>query len=182
MKVDSAMVPPKLTNSPRDLRIRAFLDYAVTDGQQNIPSGYATLPKALQLQTLNYTGDQFLANTTTTTTTTTTPGGGSGAGSSNGGGSGYTGSGYSDGSYTGNAGSYNGDTTPTASPSGASGAHGGGKSTTTTKPKVAKLAGMRLPASGDHLVLPIVLILAAIALIVRGVEAARHRVRFRRTP
>jgi phosphate transport system substrate-binding protein len=180
MKVDSAMVPPKLTNSPRDLRIRAFLDYAVTDGQQNIPSGYATLPKALQLQTLNYTGDQFLANTTTTTTTTTTPGGGNGTGSYNGGG-GYTGNGYSDGSYSGSDGGYTGDTTPTASPSGASGAKGGGKATTTTKPSVAKLAGLRLPDSGDHLVLPVVLVLAAVALLVRGVEAARHRVRFRRT-
>jgi phosphate transport system substrate-binding protein len=181
MKVDSAMVPPTLTNSPRDLRIRAFLDYAVTDGQQNLPSGYATLPKSLELQTLNYTGDQFLANTTTTTTTTTTTPGGNGTGSSDGGGSGYTGNGYSDGTYTG-GGTYSGDTTPTASPSAASGAKGGGKATTTTKPSLARLAGMRLPDSGDHLVLPIVLVLAAIALIVRGVEAARHRVRFRRAP
>ena len=43
-KVDSAMVPPKLTDSPQDLRIRAFLDYAAVAGQATLPPGYAPLP------------------------------------------------------------------------------------------------------------------------------------------
>jgi hypothetical protein len=173
------MVPPELTKSDRDQRIRAFLDYAVTDGQQSLPSGYAALPKSLQAQTLQYTGDEFLA-TTTTTTSTTTP---TTLGGNTGGSGGYTGNGsytggYSDGSYSG-SGDLTGTTTPTATPSGQTGSKGG-KATSTTAPKVAKLAGMRLPDSGDRLVLPIVLVLAAVALIVRGAVFARDRIRLRR--
>ena len=72
-KVDPAMVPTKLTNSPKDLRIRAFLDYAVTDGQSTLPPGYAALPTALATQTLQYTGDLSLLPPPPTTTTTTLP-------------------------------------------------------------------------------------------------------------
>ena len=39
------------------------------------------------------------------------------------------------------------------------------------------LAGLRLPDSGDRLVLPVVLILAAIALLVRAGVEAKNRTR-----
>jgi hypothetical protein len=182
MKVDSAMVPQKLTNSDRDLRIRAFLDYAVTDGQKVLPPGYAGLPQSLQLQTLRYTTDTQLATvptttTSTTSTTTTTqpfnPGGSGGAAN------GYTGG--SGGSYTGTSSDYTGSgsdgSTPTGTPTSAPGSRGRARTTTTTQPAVAKLAGLRLPDSGDRLVLPVVLILAAIAVIVRAGVEARNRTR-----
>jgi hypothetical protein len=167
MKVDQAMVPPDLTNSNRDLRIRALLNYAVTEGQRDLPPGYAGLPATLQMQTLDYTGDTFLANPPTTTTTTTTqPFNASGYNS----GSGYTG-GYSDGSYTG-TGSMGGETpgaTPTSRPR-------TGRVTTTT-PARAQLVGLTLPDSGDRLVLPVVLGLGLLALVVRLGEGARNRTR-----
>ncbi len=175
MKVDTAMVPPKLTNSNRDLRIRALLDHAVTDGQHNIPSGYAKLPGALRLQTLRYTGDTILATPTTTTTSTTTtttqafnPGGNNSGGDYTGGygTGGYAGSGYASGGA--------GIATPTSLP------RTTGRVTTTTQPRVAKLAGLRLPDSGDRLVLPVVLGLALIAVIVRLAESTGRRVRGRR--
>ena len=176
MKVDSAMVPTKLSGSDRDLRIRAFLDHAVTDGQKDLPPGYVGLPRSLQMQTLRYTGDTSLANeptTTTTTTPTTQPsnlGGGGTGGYTGGSGGGYLG-GSTD--YTGTG----GGSTPTGTPTSVPGTRGRATTTTTTQPAVAKLAGLRLPDSGDRLVLPVVLILAAIALIVRAAVEARSRMR-----
>jgi hypothetical protein len=165
MKVDQAMVPPKLTQSSRDLRIRAFLNHAVTDGQQDLPPGYAGLPKALQMETLEYTGDTFLANpTTTTTTTTTVPFDPSGYGG------GYS-DGYNSGGYSG-SGSTGGPTataTPTSRPR--------TRRETTTTAGTAQLVGLALPDSGDRLVLPVVLGLGLIALAVRMVEVTRNRTR-----
>jgi hypothetical protein len=179
MKVDSAMVPTKLSGSNRDQRIRAFLDYAVTDGQKVLPPGYMGLPHSLLMQTLRYTGDTQLANpppTTTTTTPTTQPY--NGGGTSGGGTGGYVG-GSSD--YTGGSSDYTGGSSDGSTPTGTSGSgpgtRGGAKTTTTTQPAVAKLAGLRLPDSGDRLVLPVVLILALIAVIVRAVVEARNRTR-----
>src|SRR4051794_19360561 len=43
-KVDHAVLPTKLMRTNKDLRIRAFLDYAVSYGQANLPPGYAPLP------------------------------------------------------------------------------------------------------------------------------------------
>jgi hypothetical protein len=167
MKVDQAMVPPKLTNSNRDLRIRAFLDHAVTDGQDGLPPGYAALPGALKMRTLGYTGDTSLATpTTTTTTTTTTPSFNPGVGT---GGTDYT-SGYSGGSTD-----YTGGTTPVATPTSSPASKH--RATTTTAVPVAKLAGLRLPDSGDRMVLPVVLGLALLALFVRLAEGAWSRVR-----
>jgi hypothetical protein len=181
MKVDSAMVPAKLTGSDRDLRIRAFLDRAVTDGQKDLPAGYAGLPRSLQLQTLRYTGDTQLADepttTTTTTTTTTQP---SGLGAGGGGNNGYAG-GSGGGEYNGGGTDYTGGgpaaSTPNATPTSAPRKRSGASTTTTTTRPVATLAGLRLSDSGDRLVLPVVLILGAIALLVRAAAEARNRTR-----
>jgi hypothetical protein len=171
MKVDQAMVPPKLTNSNRDLRIRALLNHAVTEGQQELPSGYAELPAALRMRTLRYTGDTFLAapttTTTTSTTTTTLPFDPSGHDGSDGD---YTG-GYDDGSSTGTGSTVG----PTPGPTPSSRPRPTGVTTTTAA--VAQLVGLQLPDSGDRLVLPVVLGLGLLALLVRLAEGTRNRMR-----
>jgi hypothetical protein len=121
------------------------------------------------MRTLEYTGDTHLATTTTTTTSTTTttqpfdPGGSGGTDPTGG---------YSDGGYTGTE--YPTATTPSATPTSSPASR---RVTPTTQAKVAKLAGLRLPDSGDRLVLPVVLGLALLALVVRLAESTRSRVR-----
>jgi hypothetical protein len=163
-KVDQAMVPKKLTTSPKDLRIRAFLDYAVGPLQQNLPAGYVPLPTSLQLQTLHYTGDPLQTTTTPSTTTTTLPAPdfsqGSSVGSSD-----YT------PSYTA--------PTPTTPPTAAPPTTRPttttkSPTTTTTPPRTAKLVALRLPDSGDHLVLPIATGLALLAILAASVDEVRR--------
>ena len=161
-KVDQAMVPKKLTDSPKDLRIRAFLDYAVGPGQSNLPAGYVPLPNALALQTLRYTGD-LPAPTPPTTTTTESD---SFAGSSdndvapllaNGG----------DGSTATSTGPATGPTTTSRA-----------KTTTTVHTASvrtnARFVALRLSDSGDHLVLPIVLWLGLFAVLAASGDGVRR--------
>ncbi|HTD49172.1 MAG TPA: substrate-binding domain-containing protein, partial [Acidimicrobiia bacterium] len=152
-KVDQAMVPPKLTTSPKDLRMRAFLDYAVGPGQMNMPPGYVPLPTALALQTLHYTTDLPVPTTTTTPTTTSfaipsspltnyvppTAGGG------------YPGSSPTTipGTSAPTTGGPNGTTSPAP---------------TTPAPNGARFVALRLSSSGDHLVFPIILGMGLLAV------------------
>jgi ABC-type phosphate transport system substrate-binding protein len=169
-KVDVAMVPPKLTNSPQDLRIRAFLDYAVTDGQSTLPPGYAAFPTALATQTLQYTGDLNLLPPPTTTTTTlpsTTVADGSAGSNDFSGGS----TGYSGGSSSGNVPPATAGTTPTTKSS-----NHVVKVTKTVEPKHVKFVAISLPDTGDRFALPVVFGLALLALLGWGVDIAYRRV------
>ena len=168
-KVDSAMVPPKLTGSPQDLRIRAFLDYAAVAGQATLPPGYAQFPTALQTQTLKYTGDlSLLPPPTTTTTTTTAPPADSG-----GGGSSFTGSSTD---YSSGSNSYVPSATVATTPTTKSSNHVV-KVTKTVEPKHVKFVAISLPDTGDRFALPIVFLLALLALAGWGVDAVYRRVR-----
>ena len=176
-KVDAAMVPPKLTNSPQDLRIRAFLDYAVTDGQSTLPPGYAALPTALATQTLKYTGDLSLLPPPPTTTTTTLPpttvdNGSVGSSDFNSGSTDYS-SGSSD--YVPPA------TAATTPPTTTSPNHVV-KVTKTVEPKQVKFVAISLPDTGDRFALPVVVGLALLALLGWGVDIAYRRVRRRARP
>jgi len=164
-KVDQAMVPKQLTGSDKDLRIRAFLDYAAGPGQMNVPLGYAPLPTPLELQTLRYTGDPPETTTTTTTTTTAAPvvpfdnnvapiGGSTSS------------------DYLGSSGTDN-TPTPTATPTTT---HGNATTTIHAKPapRKATFVVLRLPDSGDHLVLPILLGLGLLALLASFADSARR--------
>lgn len=163
-KVDQAMVPKKLTHSDTDLRIRALLDYAVGPGQAVLPPGYAPLPTPLEMQTLHYTGDPPPTTTTTTTTTTppapfddniTPPVGGPGG---------------SDPGSSGPIISPTSTSTPTPTTT--------GRPTTTRakpEPRKAQFVALRLPDSGDHLVLPIVFGLGLLALLASSANSVRRR-------
>ena len=178
MKVDQAMVPPELTHSNRDLRIRAFLDHAVTDGQDELPPGYATLPDMLKHRTLLYTGDTSLAirppprprRRPRRPPSRSTPAGTAELGLHEW----IRATGATPGRTTRRARHRTRRRPPSPTPR---------RVTTTTAAPVAKLAGLRLPDSGDRLVLPVVLGLALLALVVRasrGHEAAARGWRLRR--
>jgi hypothetical protein len=171
-KVDAAMVPPKLTNSPQDLRIRAFLDYAVTDGQSTLPPGYAALPTELATQTLKYTGDLNLLPPPTTTTTTTLPPPPAGNGS--GGSNGFSG-GSTDYSGVGSS-NYVPPVTTVSTPTTKSSSNHVVKVTKTVEPKHVKFVAISLPDTGDRFALPVVFGLALLALLGWGVDIAYRRV------
>jgi ABC-type phosphate transport system substrate-binding protein len=162
-KVDQAMVPPKLTTSAKDLRIRAFLDYAVGPGQANLPAGYVPIPSALELQTLDYTGDRPQPTTTTTPTT-------SSVGSS-------LGALANRVTPFDNSAGYGGTSTetlpatkpahttlPTSTPTPA----------TTAGTARARFVALRLSDSGDHLVFPIVLGLGLAAVVAASTDGVRR--------
>jgi hypothetical protein len=157
-KVDQAMAPKKLDNSPKDLRMRAFLDYAVGPGQQNLPAGYVPLPTPLELQTLRYTTDLPSPTTTTTTTAPVAP----------------PENDVTPIVDTGGDFSTPDTTPPATAPPGTTPA----KTTTTLKtaatPRRAQFVALRLPDSGDHLVLPIVLGLGLVALLAGSLDEVRR--------
>ncbi len=158
-KVDHAMLPTKLTGTNKDLRIRAFLDYAVNFGQATLPPGYVPLPSALQLQTLRYTGD--LPDPTPPTTPTTVP---------------YNpGSGASD--YSGGSSDYVTPTTP-ITPSPPTAPTTAPRSTATTRPAApatVRFVALRLPDSGDAALFPIIAGLGGVAILAAAVDLFRRR-------
>ncbi len=161
-KVDQAMVPPKLTTSAKDLRIRAFLDYAVGPGQANLPAGYVPIPSALELQTLDYTGDRPQPTTTTSPTT-------SSAGSSLGALANtvtpFDSSGSSSGTST--------ETLPATRPA-TTVATSTPTPATTAGTARARFVALRLSGSGDHLVFPIVLGLGLAAVVAASTDGVRR--------
>lgn len=162
-KVDQAMVPKKLDSTPKDLRIRAFLDYAAGPLQQDLPAGYVPLPTSLQQQTSHYTGDTIQTPTTTSTTTTTLPAPDYSQGSLIG-----------SGDYSDSSGTETPTTLPTVTTPATSHTTTTTAPTTTTKPRIAKLVALHLPDSGDHLVLPIVLLLALCAALATSIDEVRR--------
>jgi hypothetical protein len=166
-KVDQAMVPKKLTLSPKDLRIRALLDYAVGPLQEDLPAGYVPLPTALQLQTAHYTGDP-IQTTSTTSTTTTLPVPEYNQGSIGRGG------GSLGPSYPVTPVAPTPTATPPTTPTTAPHTTSTTAATTTTRPRSARLVALRLADSGDHLVLPIVLLLALLAVVASGADGVRR--------
>jgi len=163
-KVDQAMVPPKLTTSPKDLRMRAFLDYAVGPGQANLPPGYVPLPTALAQQTQHYTGD--IPPTTTTTSTTS------------------LGNAYSPLANnvtplaTASADTGNATATIPITPETTAAAAGTKRTTTPAStaptPNGARFVALRLSDSGDHLVFPIVVGLGLLAVAATGTDSVRR--------
>ena len=168
-KVDQAMVPKKLDASTKDLRIRAFLDYAAGPLQEHLPAGYVPLPTSLQLQTQHYTGDPLQTTTTTSTTPTTLPAPDYSQGSG--------GSLIGGNDYPGSVGSETPTTAVTPTTPTTRGTTTTIAPTTTTRPRTAKLVALHLPDSGDHLVLPIVFGLALLALLVTSIDEVRRHAR-----
>jgi ABC-type phosphate transport system substrate-binding protein len=179
-KVDHAMLPTTLANTAQGVQVQALLGYAVGAGQQTVPNGYAPLPTALAAQTLRAAAALTVgtpaksagppAPTTTSTIAATRGSSGSVSGAS-----GFvpllTGTGFS------------GSGAPTASlpsapatgpPEQTVRVKEAVKSARKTNP-VARFAGLLLAGAGDHLVLPIVFVLALLALLASTVDGFRRR-------
>ncbi len=160
-KVDHAMFPTSFVNTTVGVQLQRLLDYAVGPGQQTVPNGYAPLPSALVAQTRAVAAaltPHPIPTTTSTTlgTTPTTPVPPPFVAP--------TGS-----AFNPSLGGVNADgssaQTNLPSTSATTGTEPTGSATpTTTARAAAKFAALRLPSAGDHLVVPVALAVAFLAL------------------
>jgi ABC-type phosphate transport system substrate-binding protein len=179
-KVDHAMLPTKLANTPRGAQVQGLLRYAVGAGQQTVPNGYAPLPSALAAQTLRAAAALTpppARNPAPTTTLTPTPptvrtgtlprptstGSAFAAPLT---GAGFRGQGATTASRS--------SAPPSDNPAQSVAVNAAAKRTTKESP-AARIASLLLAGAGDHLVLPIVFALALLALLANSIDGVRRR-------
>ncbi|MDP9335926.1 MAG: hypothetical protein M3Q30_21820, partial [Actinomycetota bacterium] len=179
-KVDHAMLQTTLANTPRGRQVQGLLDYAVGAGQQTAPNGYAPLPSALAAQTLRAAAALTLQparkpapTATSTPTPTTVPtntlprpaSAGSGFASALSG-TGFRGRGAAAASRS---------SAPVSDSSVQSVPVKAAAKTADKASPAARIASLLLAGAGDHLVLPIVLALALLAILASSFDGVRRR-------
>lgn len=180
-KVDHAMIPTTLANTAQGVQVQELLGYAVGAGQQTVPNGYAPLPTALAAQTLQAAAALTVRPATkparvTTSTTTSTIAVANGATGSAAGDAGFapllSGTGFDSGALT--ASPPSGPAASAAAPEQTVGVKNVAKSSPKASP-AARFAALLLGGAGDHLVLPIVFVLALLAVLASTVDGFRRR-------
>jgi ABC-type phosphate transport system substrate-binding protein len=183
-KVDHALLPTTLANTAQGVQVQELLGYAVGAGQQTVPNGYAPLPTALAAQTLQAAAaltvrpatvpdnpDRTKAKTTTSTIAGTSGSSGSATGAA-----GFapllTGTAFGAGALT--ASPPSGPVASAAAPEQTVRVKTIAKSSPKASP-AARFAALLLAGAGDHLVLPIIFVLALLAVLASTVDGVRRR-------
>ena len=183
-KVDHALLPTTLANTAQGVQVQELLGYAVGAGQQTVPNGYAPLPTALAAQTLQAAAaltvrpatipdnpDRTKAKTTTSTISATNGSSGSATGAA-----GFapllTGTAFGAGALT--ASPPSGPVASAAAPEQTVRVKTIAKSSPKASP-AARFAALLLAGAGDHLVLPIIFVLALLAVLASTVDGVRRR-------
>jgi hypothetical protein len=171
-KVDHTMFPTSFVNTTVGVQLQQLLRYTVGKGQQTVPNGYAPLPAALVAQTMSVAAALTPPpppSTTSTTVgstrpTTVAPAFVAPAGTA----------------FNASLGGVRGggstvQTNLPSSPAVAGPERSGSTTPTSTPSPGAKFAALRLPTSGDHLALPVVLAVAFLALFACAADGLGRR-------